>query len=109
MDALPTGTGNPPWHTHQICRSLAGSSVLSGLWGKLVLGRSLGKLTSKQLGDEDEIDQDVKAEAERVASGGADKDVVKVSQCFRPPREGRQTASIPTLCVENECLFARSL
>ncbi|CAN0360061.1 unnamed protein product, partial [Hapterophycus canaliculatus] len=37
-----------------------------------------GKLTPKQLGDEDEIDEDVRAEMERVASGGADSDVVKV-------------------------------
>lgn len=51
---------------------------MSGFCGKLVLGRSLGKLTPKQLGDEDDIDEDVKTEAERVASGGADRDVVKV-------------------------------
>ncbi|CAM9274465.1 unnamed protein product, partial [Hapterophycus canaliculatus] len=59
-------------------RASAGSSFLSGVWGKLVLGRSLGKLTPKQLGDEDEIDEDVRAEMTRVASGGANEDVVKI-------------------------------
>lgn len=43
------------------------------------VGRSLGKLTPKQLGDEDEIDEDVRAEMDRVHGGGADGDVVKVS------------------------------
>lgn len=52
--------------------------MLSGLCGKLILGRSLTGLTPKQLGDEDEIDEDVRAEANRVVDGGADKDVVKV-------------------------------
>lgn len=43
-----------------------------------MLGRSLKKLTPKQLGDEDEVDEDVRAEADRVVVGGADNDVVKV-------------------------------
>lgn len=43
-----------------------------------MLGRSLKQLTPKQLGDEDEIDEDVRAEADRVVVGGADEDVVKV-------------------------------
>lgn len=61
-----------------VCRASAGGSVLSAFCGKLSVGRSLGKLTPRQLGDEDEIDEDVKAEADRVAGGGADRDVVKV-------------------------------
>lgn len=61
-----------------LCRASAGGSVLSAFCGKLSVGRSLGKLTPRQLGDEDEIDEDVKAEADRVANGGADRDVVKV-------------------------------
>ena len=58
---------------------------MSGICGKLAVGRSLGKLTPKQLGDEDEIDEDVKTEMDRVAAGGADNDVVKVTNllCFR--------------------------
>lgn len=52
--------------------------MLSAFCGKLSVGRSLGKLTPRQLGDEDEIDEDVKAEADRVADGGANSDVVKV-------------------------------
>ncbi|CAN0021601.1 unnamed protein product [Pylaiella littoralis] len=59
-------------------RASAGGSVLSGFCGKLSVGKSLSKLTPRQLGDEDEIDEDVKAEADRVAGGGADHDVVKV-------------------------------
>lgn len=47
-----------------------------------MLGRSLGRLTPKQLGDEDEIDKDVRAEMDRVARGGADNDAVKVMHCF---------------------------
>ena len=43
-----------------------------------MLGRSLKQLTPKQLGDEDNIDEDVRAEADRVVGGGADGDVVKV-------------------------------
>ena len=54
---------------------------MSGICGKLAVGRSLGKLTPKQLGDEDEIDEDVKTEMDRVAAGGADNDVVKVMTC----------------------------
>ncbi|CAM9216529.1 unnamed protein product, partial [Ectocarpus fasciculatus] len=60
-------------------RISAGGSFLSGMYGKLVLGRSLKKLTPKQLGDEDSIDEDVRAEMNRVATGAADNDVVKVS------------------------------
>ncbi|CAM9991449.1 unnamed protein product, partial [Discosporangium mesarthrocarpum] len=41
--------------------------------------RKVKKLTPQQLGDEDEIDADVMAEAQRVQGGGADNDVVKVS------------------------------
>ena len=59
-------------------RASAGGSAVSGLYGKLAVGRSLGKLTPKQLGDEDKIDEDVQTEANRVAAGGADNDVVKV-------------------------------
>lgn len=66
------------WLVH---RASAGGSVLSAACGKLSVGRSLGKLTPRQLGDEDEIDEDVKAEADRVAHGGADSDVVKVGSC----------------------------
>lgn len=60
------------------CRASAGGSILSGFCGKLKLGRSLKQLTPKQLGDEDEIDEDVRAEVDRVVVGGADDDVVKV-------------------------------
>ncbi|CAM9216451.1 unnamed protein product [Ectocarpus fasciculatus] len=60
-------------------RASAGGSALSGLCGRLSVGRSLKKLTPRQLGDEDEIDEDVGAEADRVARGGADNDVVKVA------------------------------
>ncbi|CAB1115344.1 ABC [Ectocarpus sp. CCAP 1310/34] len=60
-------------------RISAGGSFLSGIYGKLVLGRSLKKLTPKQLGDEDNIDEDVRAEMDRVATGAADNDVVKVA------------------------------
>lgn len=64
-------------------RASAGGSVLSAACGRLSVGRSLGRLTPRQLGDEDEIDEDVKAEADRVANGGADRDVVKVRfLCF---------------------------
>lgn len=64
-------------------RASAGGSVLSAACGRLSVGRSLGRLTPRQLGDEDEIDEDVKAEADRVANGGADRDVVKVRfVCF---------------------------
>ncbi|CAN0373744.1 unnamed protein product, partial [Ectocarpus sp. 12 AP-2014] len=45
----------------------------------LVFERSLKKLTPKQLGDEDNIDEDVRAEMDRVTTGAADNDVVKVS------------------------------
>ncbi len=55
--------------------------MLSRFCGKLSVGKSLGKLTPRQLGDEDEIDEDVKTEADRVVSGGADRDVVKASMC----------------------------
>lgn len=51
---------------------------MSGICGKMSVGRSLGKLTAKQLGDEDVIDEDVAKEAQRVASGGAEGDVVMV-------------------------------
>lgn len=51
---------------------------MSGMCGKLAVGRSLGKLTPKQLGEEDAIDADVQTEMDRVAAGGADNDVVKV-------------------------------
>lgn len=51
---------------------------MSGMCGKLAVGRSLGKLTPKQLGEEDAIDEDVQTEMDRVAAGGADNDVVKV-------------------------------
>ncbi|CAN0494129.1 unnamed protein product, partial [Ectocarpus sp. 12 AP-2014] len=44
----------------------------------LVFERSLKQLTPKQLGDEDNIDEDVRAEMDRVATGAADNDVVKV-------------------------------
>lgn len=64
------------------CRASAGGSALSGLCGRLSVGRSLKKLTPRQLGDEDEIDEDVGAEADRVARGGADNDVVKVGQAW---------------------------
>lgn len=64
---------------HAWSRISAGGSFLSGIYGKLVLGRSLKKLTPKQLGDEDDIDEDVRAEMNRVATGAADNDVVKVS------------------------------
>lgn len=57
---------------------------MSGICGKMAVGRSLGKLTPKQLGDEDEIDEDVQAEMDRVANGGADGDVVKVGFTLRP-------------------------
>eukprot|EP00903_Cladosiphon_okamuranus_P008962 g8576.t1 len=59
-------------------RVSAGGGVLSTFCGKLSVGRSLSKLTPRQLGDEDEIDEDVRAEADRVANGGAEQDVVKV-------------------------------
>ena len=65
-------------NTRHRCRASAGGSILSGFWGKLMLGRSLKQLTPKQLGDEDNIDEDVRAEADRVVGGGADGDVVKV-------------------------------
>lgn len=52
--------------------------MLSSFCSNLMLGRSLKELTPKQLGDEDEIDEDVRAEADRVVGGGADEDVVKV-------------------------------
>lgn len=64
-------------HVH---RASAGGGFLSGVCGKLSLGSSLGKLTPKQLGDEDEIDEDVRREANRVTAGGADNDVVKVGK-----------------------------
>lgn len=56
---------------------------MSGLCGKLSLGRSLGKLTPKQLGEEDAIDEDVQTEMDRVAAGGADNDVVKVIRLMK--------------------------
>ena len=56
----------------------AGGSFLSGFFGKAAVARSLRSLTPKQLGEEDEIDEDVKAETERVVNGGAENDVVKV-------------------------------
>lgn len=59
-------------------RASAGGGFLSGMLSKLSVGRSLRKLTPKQLGDEDVIDEDVSAEMDRVATGGANKDVVKV-------------------------------
>ena len=59
-------------------RSSAGGSFISRLFGKVAVSRSLRKLTPKQLGDEDVIDEDVKEEMERVPNGGADSDVVKV-------------------------------
>ncbi|CAM9541397.1 unnamed protein product [Ascophyllum nodosum] len=59
-------------------RTSAGGSFISSLFGKAAVSRSLRNLTPKQLGDEDVIDKDVKAEMERVADGGADSDVVKV-------------------------------
>eukprot|EP00903_Cladosiphon_okamuranus_P016293 g15025.t1 len=75
-------------------RVSAGGSALSGFCGKLKVGRSLGKLTPKQLGDEDEIDEDVKAEADRVANGGADNDVVKVESLRKvyPTSSGTKVA-----------------
>ena len=51
---------------------------MSSFFGKAAVARSLRSLTPKQLGDEDEVDEDVKAEMDRVANGGADNDVVKV-------------------------------
>ena len=64
-------------------RVSAGGSTVSGLCGKLSLGRSLSKLTPKQLGEEDAIDEDVQTEMDRVAAGGADNDVVKVIRLMK--------------------------
>ena len=69
-----------PLDTRNRCRVSAGGSILSGFCGKLVLGANLKQLTPKQLGDEDNIDEDVRAEADRVAVGGADADFVKVGR-----------------------------
>lgn len=65
-----------------IGRVSAGGSAASGFFAKLFVnlsvGRSLGKLTPRQLGEEDAIDEDVQTEMDRVAAGGANNDVVKV-------------------------------
>lgn len=72
---------------------------MSRFCGKLSVGKSLGKLTPKQLGDEDDIDEDVRAEAERVANGGADGEVVKASQVL---------VRCPTPCVFRLSTHTRS-
>lgn len=62
-----------------VLRASAGGSFRFGLCGKISVGRGLRKLTPKQLGHEDRIDEDVRTETERVAHGSAEGDMVKVS------------------------------
>ena len=73
-------------NSNTCARASAGGSFLSGLFGKASVARSLRSLTPKQLGDEDEIDEDVKTEIDRVANGGADNNVVKVGEMFTSRR-----------------------
>lgn len=49
------------------------------MFDNLTVARSVSKLTPKQLGDLDEIDEDVAREAERVKSNWRSSDVVTVS------------------------------
>lgn len=63
-------------------RQSAGSSALSGLCGQASLATRTRRLTPLALGDEDQIDEDVAREVQRVAGGDADSDVVKVSTRF---------------------------
>jgi len=74
---MPRLISNTSQNSNTCYRASAGGSFLSGFFGKAAVARSLRSLTPRQLGDEDEVDEDVKAEMDRVANGGADNDVVK--------------------------------
>ncbi|CAM9221993.1 unnamed protein product [Chrysoparadoxa australica] len=58
-------------------RLLSGTSLVGAVQDQL-LKRKIAKLTPAQLGDEEEIDEDVAAEKQRVSSGGAASDVMRI-------------------------------